>query len=322
MTPYCWICSQETITKNVKLRSKKDATINYCFNCHFEFFRYDNSALLIGDQLDKTRLESAGLNIPEMNKDFENGYNQSLLYIADYLSLEDLEANILEIGCSWGYFLKAVKDFGAKPFGIEINPIRKKYVEDKLGIKCQNDIKNYISLNLKFKKIFSFYCLEYIQNPVSFFEKLINLLEDNGEIIFITPNLDDVLKNIWDNKGYQDFFYDECAISYYSYKSVLIMAELLSKKNSFLYSQVYTKQGYSFFNHLNWYFNAKPINNNSLVGGDCLIQDIEKILSANKSKLSQSFLELINNFDTKYKNLIEQNNLGNQIIIRLKKELK
>ncbi len=319
MSTLCWLCNQETLSKSVQLRSKKEALIQYCGSCHFEFFSHENKSLLIGDQLDKTRLQSAGLDIPKQEKDFENGYKQSQSYIQEYLTKEDIGKNILEIGCSWGYFLKAVREFGAVPYGVEINPVRASYVAENLNIRCEADIEKYHSSAIKFKKIFSFYCLEYIKNPIDFFKRLFDLLEDGGEMIFITPNLDDVLKDIWKNKGYQDFFYDECAIAYYSSQAVKSLVHVLKKEHDDLKETIYTQQGYSFYNHLHWYFNQKPINNNSLVGGDHLSEDLRQVFGAKKDKISLELVKIIDDFDVQYRKVIEGNDLGNQIIMRIQK---
>ncbi|MBS0185061.1 MAG: class I SAM-dependent methyltransferase [Proteobacteria bacterium] len=319
MTINCWICNQATVKKTVQLRSKKEATLHYCHVCDFEFFSHENDALLSNNQLDKTRLESAGLDIPKQEKDFENGYNQSKTYVSDYLNKEDVGAKILEIGCSWGYFLKAAKEFGAVPYGLEINPVRLEYVKEKLGINCKPSLEDYISSKTKFKKIFSFYCLEYIKHPLSFFNNLLNLLEPGGEIIFITPNLNDVLKDVWHNPGYQHFFYDECAIGYYSFKAINSLLNHL-KKDRTIHTSVQTKQGYSLYNHLHWYFNQKPINNNCLVGGDRLPEDIKMVLEQDKSFIGDYLANLIYRFDQEYKKVIEENNFGNQILIRIKKQ--
>lgn len=323
MSVLCWLCNNNTLSKIVQLRSKKEAIIQYCSSCHFEFFSHENKDLLAANMLDNTRLQSAGLEIPKQEKDFENGYNQSKSYIQEYLEIDDVGANILDIGCSWGYFLKAVQEFGAIPYGIEINPIRSKYVVEKLNIKCEHGLENYETIKIKFKKIFSFYCLEYIKNPVDFFKKLINLLDDKGKIIFITPNLDDVLKDIWENKGYQDFFYDECAIAYYSFKAVQCLLQALKTEKSSFVCTINTHQGYSIFNHIHWYFNNRPLSNNSLVGADCLAKSFENIF-AGKDKnhfINKEFADMVYKFNENYKQIIESNNLGNQIIIKIQKSL-
>ena len=43
----------------------------------------------------------------------------------------------------------------------------------------------------------------------------------NGKIIIITPNYKDILKDIWKNKSYINFFYEKNAKNYFSIKSQL-----------------------------------------------------------------------------------------------------
>jgi hypothetical protein len=316
MTVVCWICSQPTVSKIVRLRSQKEANLQICLECKFEFFDHDNIFLLEQNQLDKTRLESAGLDIPTQEKDFINGYNQSKTYMNDYITKEDIGENILEIGCSWGYFLKHLKEFGCIPYGVEINSIRSNFVQFELKISCYENLDKLINLGVKFKKVFSFYCLEYIKDPIDYFQKILSLLQKGGEIIFITPNVQDALKDVWQNKAYRDFFYDECAIAYYSKQSIEILVAKLKANNSLIKSSISVKQGYSIFNHLYWHFNQRPVKGNSLVGGDDILNNLSDDIDKS-SEVGQKFIEFLTAIDRQYKTLIEKYDYGNQIIIKI-----
>lgn len=314
----CWLCHEDTISRDVQLRSNKESAIQYCESCDFEFFLHDNQSLLSNNQLDKTRLESAGLDIPAQEKDFNNGHKQSKDYIKDYIFKEDKGSPILEIGCSWGYFLQSLKEFGCAPYGVEINPVRSNFVQSKLEIPCVTTIDDIISKEDKFKKIFSFYCLEYIKYPIDYFKKLLDLLQKDGEIIFITPNLHDTLKDVWKNVAYQKFFYDECAVGYYSVKSLNVLMEALKEHSPNLRGSIKTKQGYSIYNHLYWEFNQKPINNNTLVGGDDLPSIVDSVINKNR-EIGKSISKMLSDFSIQYKNLLEKHDYGNQIIMRIQK---
>lgn len=310
---YCWICDQKASKKMVSLRSKKNAELNSCFECDFHFFTTENIHLLENDKLDVTRLESAGLARPELTTDFENGYRQSKIYIADYLSEADKGSNILEIGCSWGYFLKAANDNGVKAIGVEINDIRRNFVNQKLELRCVKVLED-LPEHMLFKKIFLFYSLEYIVSPLKLLIKLVDLLEPNGEIILITPNVNDALRRHWNNERFNSFFFDECSVGYYSKKAIEnLMAKVsLEKKIRF---NVVTKQGYSIFNHLHWYFNGNPVSNNKMVGGDLIVEDLKnQFVPSEITACLQSFIHKV---DKDYKAILEKNDLGNQIILKM-----
>ena len=155
-----------------------------------------------------------------------------------------------------------------------------------------------------------FYVLEYLYNPVEYLTFLTKMLKVGGKIIIVTPNLNDVLKDVWKIKGYLNFFYDEHAVNYFSIKSI----KRLMKKINISNFKVTCKQDYSIINHFNWYLNERPITTN-MVGGDYFVENLINKFKNEKNKLnlSNKIINLINKFDANYKNILNKNNLGNQI---------
>ena len=155
----CRICNYSVKSKYVLVRSGKKKELFECEKCELQFFDYNPDTSLNNDNLDKTRLKSAGLEIPKIDEDFKNGTLQSKKYLEEYIDKQCVDQNILEIGCSWGYFLNLLKEYGAIPYGVEINEKRKSYVNKELFIKCESDLKDYKKLDIKFHKIFYFMLL-------------------------------------------------------------------------------------------------------------------------------------------------------------------
>jgi SAM-dependent methyltransferase len=257
--------------------------------------------------LDIFRLKPAGLKVPSFIEDFNNGENQSKLYLKKYIKFKDKNSNILEIGCSWGYFLNLIKKkIKAHVYGIEIDAQKNNYVNRFLNIKCFFDINEIINRKIKFRKIFLFYSYQYIYQPKIFLKKLFNILESNGEIIILTPNKNDFLKNKWNNDKYINFIYDEMTINYFSILSLKKLVKNLKLKNY----QIKSLEGYSFINHLNWFIHGRPFTTN-IVGGDKYTELLE-----NYSKKNNKIYKILINFfkfSKKYKEKIEKSNLGNQI---------
>jgi 2-polyprenyl-3-methyl-5-hydroxy-6-metoxy-1,4-benzoquinol methylase len=314
MSINCKICGQSTTSRTVQVRSKKNLEIYHCENCDFDFFDFNPENLLIEDKLDQSRLKAAGLDIPSIEEDFKNGLKQSIPLIESYFNDIDKGRNILEIGCSWGYFLDLIKNNGGNPYGVELNKVRAKYVNEHLNIPCFESLEECISKNIKFKKIYLFYVVEYVHDPLTYFKSLFSLLEDDGEIIFITPNLNDALKDIWLNEGFKDFFYDECAINYFSTKSFKNIFSQIEYSNVLINS----KQGYSFLNHASWHFTNSP-RTTGIVGGDIFFELLIKKINGSKINFKNEVIELLLSFDQEYKNILEKYEFANQIIIKLKK---
>jgi hypothetical protein len=314
----CPICGKPATFRPVRVRNGKEMVLWHCIPCDYDFFAYDPTAGLAANKLDESRLKASGLDIPTRDADFANGLKQSRPLIEEYIDTKDRDKNVLEIGCSWGYFLNLVKEAGAVPYGVEVNSLRAQYVNDDLKIPCFPDIGACESRGLRFHKIFLFYVLEYIPQPVAYLQRLINLLDEGGSLIVISPNLDDAIKDLYQNEGFRNFFYDEFSINYFTEQSVRQMG----KKLQFRSIKLETRQGYSFINHINWYLNRAPRTTN-IVGGDRFIPDLLSTLQPDpgsvpgwdrkQSLAAEKLSELITEFDRNYRMALEKHGYGNQI---------
>ena len=97
-----------------------------------------------------------------------------------FLSLTSFSnIKLLEIGCGEGKLLNELKKKGAIVKGIEIGPqadvARKRY-----GLDILNDPLSKVGINEKFDCIFSYGCLEHIDDLESFFEGSRSCLNDKG----------------------------------------------------------------------------------------------------------------------------------------------
>ena len=139
------------------------------------------------------------------------------------------------------------------------------------------------------------------------------MLKKNGKIIILTPNKNDGIKNLWKNKKYTEFIYDNITINYFSLKSF----EKLLKKLKIRDYKIKTINGYSLFNHINWYINKKPLSSNR-VGRDQITEHLKNNFKMNDAKSKKLFNKL-KKFSNEYKLLLEKFNLGNQIELIINK---
>lgn len=314
----CKICKSTTNFIKVITRSKSKKKLYYCKKCDYEFFNHSPNKNLERNKLDKTRLQKAGLKVPTRNQEFLNGFVQSNDYFKRYLRRNKKKLNILDIGCSWGYFLYLIKEKGHNPYGLELNKIKRNFVENKLKIICKSDISYYEINNIKFDVIFLFYSLEYISNPLIYIKNLIKSLSNKGKIIIITPNKNDILNNILKENSYSSFFYDENSINYFSYLALKRIAEFNKIKNY----KISFKQGYSLVNFLNWYNFKKPFFT-GYVGEDRFIEDIIKKLNFNKIKnkkysiIRSKIINILKDSNSYFKELAIQGKLANILIFKI-----
>ena len=317
MRASCSICGGGATNRVVKARGGADLTLWHCAGCDFEFQIHDPTADLAANKLDDSRLKAAGLDIPALERDFTNGLAQSAAYVNTYVTDAERGANVLEVGCSLGYLLKLVRDAGAYPFGVELNTVRAQYVTEQLGIPCDVTLEACEGRGLRFRKIFLLYVLEYVPEPTVYLQRLVDLLEEGGQLIVVTPNLRDTLKDVWRSEGFLKFFYDQHAINYLTPRAVDRMAARLraGKVVSF------TRQGYSFVNHVSWFLTGEP-RTTGVVGGDNFVPEIlvqmrpefsEAALNDSRRVLACRLADLIAEFDRNYRHTIESQAYGNQI---------
>ena len=316
----CPICRESTQSRELTVRSGKSLRALHCATCNFDFFDADPTAGLAANKLDQTRLQAAGLDIPKIEEDFQNGLRQSIPLIREYLDVSDQGKNVLEIGCSWGYFLKSAMQAGAIPYGVELNSERARYVNEVLSIPCDESLDNCAARGIRFKKIFLFYVLEYVPQPLRYLQRLIDLLDNDGSLIMLTPNLVDPLKDLWKNPGFTRFFYDEHAINYFSPGAMRRLTEQLPATKG----SITTRQGYSFVNHISWHLTNAP-RTTGVVGGDNYVRDIVATLKGPPAgtlqpkeehelvRVANELAEQIQVFDQSYREILEKNDLGNQI---------
>lgn len=293
----CPICAGPVTFTTVQVRGGRTLELGRCDACDFEFFAHDPSEGLADDQLDAARLTSAGLAVPELEDDFANGTAQSAPYLDAYLGDG---GNVLEIGCSWGYLLDLARKRGAQPYGVEINRIRREYVERELGIPCDASLDDCEARGVRFRTIFMLWVLEYVREPVEYLRRVVALLEEGGSLVLVTPNLHDPLLEVWHSEAFRAFFHNEFSVNYFSVRALeRLLAQLEAS------ASVRTIEGYSIVSHLSWFLTNAP-RTTGVVGGDRLVEEVAARLGGDVAKL-------VADVDARYRTLLEEQSLGNQL---------
>jgi len=306
----CPICQSGTTQFSTTARSSETLDLQHCFTCNFTFNPIDVSGSLTHGLLESTRLASVGLDVPTLQQDFDKGRAQAKFYSQFYDLQKTTGLSILDFGCSTGYFLYEVALYGHSVYGVELNRAKCDYVSSTLCLPCVHSL-NDLDQSLQFDRIFLFYSLEYVTDFICLIRTLVNRLSVGGQLVIITPNLDDPLLTVWDSTSFRRFFFDFHSINYFSSKS---LHSLMDSMEITEYS-LRTVQGYSILNHLNWSLNGRPYPSD-FVGADSMLQVVTNTLSQpnpNDKSLSYQISGLINNFAAAYTNLIEESSLGNQL---------
>ena len=313
----CKICKKEIKSKIITTRDKSKAKLNQCGSCQFAFLTGNSYKNLSNNKLNQSRLNFKSLKQISIKEDFNNNYLQTKLQYKKFFEKKLKGKRILEVGPSWGALLSYAKKMGIKPYGLEIDKTKCKFINTKLKIECHNNYNYYKKNNFKFKRIFLFYVIEYFYNPADEIKNILDLLDEDGKLIIITPNYQDVLKDVWKSKEYINFFYEKNAKNYFSIKSL----KELFKKIRINKFNIYNIQGYSLLNNINWFFNGTPTKSKSVGSDDMnkkLKDEMSKSFNLEKKNINKINL-LLDKADKIYKTLCEKNKFGNQIHIEIKK---
>jgi len=194
----CVICNSiKTEKKNIVSRNDILLTVLKCKNCnHWWLIKYKD--LYSDGTFSK---DYRGMNAPTEEK-ITTSENTAIHRFIDYSKYLKKRSSILEIGSSFGSFIKLLKMFGIDSNGIEPDPIGKSS-ENIYGFKQEIvGIEKY-KHNKKFNTIFSFHVIEHVDNPHIFIQKIKKLLRENGRLIIECPSLDihkygNLKRTIWE----------------------------------------------------------------------------------------------------------------------------
>lgn len=167
--------------------------------------------------------------------------------------------SILEIGCSVGYFLEAVKDHVGQIYGTEWDEKALSYIKDRIP-SCKVAL-NPPDFNTKFDKVFMFHVLEHIDDPIGYLTDLKELLNPGGTIYVEVPNVDDALVKLYDCRPFLAHYYKMAHLFNYNEKGLRYVMD-----NAGLEGPIDQLQRYDLSNHLVWLKDGVPGGNGRFMG--------------------------------------------------------
>ncbi len=161
--------------------------------------------------------------------------------------------SVLEVGCSSGFMLSALKANGMKVVGVEPSGGFIDYVRDK-GIPVFQTPQELKKAELAvFDAVIHYYVLEHIRHPEEFIKEYMAFLPNGGMMIFEVPCATDPLVELYKVAAFDDFYWSVAHHWYFTRQS---LANVL-KRTGFSFD-LYPEQRYDLSNHITWMLNGKP----------------------------------------------------------------
>lgn len=194
---------------------------------------------------------------------------------------KDLSAQdeVLEIGCSVGYFLDAIADDVKSVCGTEWDKKAQQYIKDcarHTNIQVSDNSEDF---GKRFDKIFMFHVLEHIEEPVSFLTDLKSLLKPGGCIYIEVPNVDDILVKTYQCDEFKNFYYKKAHLYNFNEKGLQYIFRQAGYQ-----SEIDFVQRYDLSNHLYWLGKGAPGGKGvyAKVLGSAVNEEYVKALQAQK----------------------------------------
>lgn len=160
---------------------------------------------------------------------------------------------VLEIGCSVGYFLDALAGSVKFVYGTEWDKKAQQFIKDCARHSNIEVSDNPEDFGKQFDKIFMFHVLEHIEQPIAFLESLKQMLKPDGIIYIEVPNVDDILVKTYQCDAFKDFYYKKAHLYNFNEKGLSFVFE----KAGYQYEIDYI-QRYDLSNHLYWLGKGLP----------------------------------------------------------------
>lgn len=158
--------------------------------------------------------------------------------------------DVLEIGCSAGYFLHAIRSRVQSVTGVDPDISHAEYALNA-GMTVYPSLDALPSCS--FDRIFMFHVLEHIHDPVGFLRHVRTLLQPGGKLIIEVPNVDDALVSVYHVDAYRDFYWQPAHSSYFSRSTLARVLESAGMRGA-----MYPLQRYDLSNHLCWMLTGRP----------------------------------------------------------------
>lgn len=112
------------------------------------------------------------------------------------------QGNLLEIGCSYGCFLKKARQRGWKVKGVEISPVASHFAREEYNLPViTGSIRNTNFTDKEFDSVVMWHVLEHDLDPKGLLEKIYRYLRSNGILALTLPNINSlsarILKGYW-----------------------------------------------------------------------------------------------------------------------------
>jgi 2-polyprenyl-3-methyl-5-hydroxy-6-metoxy-1,4-benzoquinol methylase len=149
---------------------------------------------------------------------YQKGFRSKLKLISRHCNRKK---KLLDIGAAYGFFMEEAASYGFEPFGVELSAKAAEHAR-RHGVVYQ---KPFTELNIedRFSVISFIDSLEHFEQPIAGLQKAHELLEDQGIVAVMVPNIDSLFARLTKTKWH--LLLPEEHLFYFNQKSIQLMLE-------------------------------------------------------------------------------------------------
>ncbi len=171
-------------------------------------------------------------------------------YLAPYVAPG---RSVLEIGCSSGFMMNAMREQGMECTGIEPSEVFIDYLREQRYEVFSSLDQFESSAPRLFDLIVHFFVLEHVADPYDFFVRQMALLKPGGTILAEIPSATDPLASLYTIPAFEQFYWSVAHHYYYTPRSLAYVLDKLGYRY-----RMHPEQRYDLSNHIVWMTEGKP----------------------------------------------------------------
>lgn len=224
----CPVCQGE---KFKRLYEKADYQVQRCRSCGLIMVNPPPTA----EEL--TQYYNSAYQIPL--KDFEGFEKKGNGILKMMEKFFPKKGKLLEIGCSFGHFLKMAREQGWETKGIEISEKHARHAQEKWGLEVLTGTLEEVAPKVKadFDLAIFWHVLEHVPEPDVFLKLVREKLAPDGQVFFVVPNGASLLFKL--SGKHWEWMTPPAHLFYFSPRTV----KQLLKKIGYKDIRIFTRQG-------------------------------------------------------------------------------
>lgn len=304
----CILCGNSNLELlTTKLRDGKVGSVFRCPTCDFGMLDDQSSFEELHEWYDGHYRNEHGPNLSMKNEYrsifecYAHHQEQRIHFLKPYLNSS---TRLLDVGCSTGQFIWAVKDLIKDAAGTDYDSGAASFAHEVTGCDFFGGELEESPFNRNsFDVVVSNHVLEHTFDPLYFLNTIKKYMKPEGVVYVEVPNMNDALLKVYDSQTFKSIFYHIAHRWYFTSKSFAKIMEMAGFEGKIVFLNMY-----NMLNHIQWALLDKPMDPKLAIGTPTL-----PIGDGVSKEVWQDLGEWAREADLSYRNVLAKHGVTGEI---------